>query len=71
MSDYLEHGMLPQGDKEARKIVLSSGQYTLEDSILYGVEDDRTLQVVLPVWNACFSKLMEEGLEHISVMPRR
>ena len=49
MIDYLETGTLPQNDKEARRIVLSSGQYTLEDSILYRVEDDGTLRVVPPV----------------------
>ena len=49
MMDYLKTGTLPQNDKEARWIVLSSGQYTLEDGILYRVEDDWTLRVVPPV----------------------
>ena len=49
MIEYLETGVLPPGDQDARRIVLSSGQYTLEDDILYHVEDDGTLRVVPPV----------------------
>ena len=46
MIEYLETGVLPPGDQD---IVRSSGQYTLEDDILYHVEDDGTLRVVPPV----------------------
>ena len=49
MIEYLETGVLPPGDQDARRIALSSGQYTLEDDILYHVEDDGTLRVVPPV----------------------
>ena len=46
--EYLETGTLPAVDKDARKIVLGSPQYTLEDGILYRVEGDGTLRVVPP-----------------------
>ena len=46
--EYLETGTLPEGDKEARKMALSSTQYTFEDDILYHVEDDGTLRLVPP-----------------------
>ena len=49
MIKYLETGTLPQDDREARQIAISSGQYTLEDDILYHVEDNGTLRVVPPV----------------------
>ena len=49
MIEYLETGVLLQDDQDARRIVLSSGQYTLEDDILYHVEEDGTLRVVPPV----------------------
>ena len=45
---YLETGTLPLDDKDARQIAISSGQYTLEDNILYHVEDDGTLRVIPP-----------------------
>jgi hypothetical protein len=46
--EYLKTGSLPPGDKEARKIVLASSQYMLEDDVLYRVEDNGTLRVVPP-----------------------
>lgn len=49
MINYLETGTLPQDDREVRQIAISSGQYTLEDDILYHVEDDGILRVVPPV----------------------
>ena len=49
MINYLETGVLPSSDKEARQTVLSSGQYTLEDDVLYRVKDDGTLRVIPPV----------------------
>ena len=47
--DYLETRALPPNDKDARRIVLASVQYTLEDDVLYKVEGDGTLWVVPPV----------------------
>ena len=41
--EYLETGTLPQNDKDARRIVLSSGQFTLD--VLYRVENDGTLRL--------------------------
>ena len=49
MINYLETGVLPSSDKEAKQTVLSSGQYTLEDDVLYRVEDDGTLRVIPPI----------------------
>lgn len=47
--DYLETRALPPNDKDARRIVLTSVQYTLQDDVLYKVEGDGTLRVVPPV----------------------
>ena len=65
--EYLETGTLPAEDKEARKIVLGSTQYTLQDGILYRVEDDGTLRVVPPtdMREGIFMWLTEGGLVHI------
>ena len=46
--EYLEAGTLPPGDREARKIALSSSQYTLEEGVLYRVEDNGTLRLIPP-----------------------
>ena len=46
--EYLETGILPQDDWTARPIVLTGGQYTLEDDVLYRVEDDGTLRLIPP-----------------------
>ena len=69
MIKYLETGTLPPDDKEARQIAISSGQYTLEDNILYHVEDDGTLPS--PNQREClFTKAHEGSLERISAMQR-
>ena len=46
--EYLETGVLPQDDRLARTLVLSSSQYALEDDVLYKVESDSTLRVIPP-----------------------
>ena len=46
MIEYFETGVLLQDDQDA---MLSSGQYTMEDDILYHVEEDGTPRVVPPV----------------------
>ena len=45
---YLESGVLPEDQKEAREIVLASSQYSLLEGVLYHVEKDKTLRVVPP-----------------------
>ena len=45
---YLETGRLPEEEKPARQIALTSMQYTLEDDVLYRVEDDGTLRIIPP-----------------------
>lgn len=40
---YLEVGTLPPDDHGARKITLKSSQYTMEEGVLYRVEDDGTV----------------------------
>ena len=47
--EYLETGRLPQDEKEARRVAMTSSQYTLEEEVLYRVEEDGTLRVVPPV----------------------
>ena len=47
--EYLETGRLPQDEKEARRVAMTSIQYTLEEEVLYRVEEDGTLGVVPPV----------------------
>ena len=45
---YLEDSSLPEDDAIARRIVLASPRYVIEDHVLYRVEDDSTLRVVPP-----------------------
>ena len=45
---YLEDDVLPDEEKKAREIVLGRTQYTIVDNILYRVEPDKTLRVVMP-----------------------
>ena len=45
---YLEDNVLPRDDKEARELILGRSQYVLNDEILYRVETDKTLRVVVP-----------------------
>ena len=45
---YLETGILPEDESQARILVLSGSQYVIEDDVLYRVESDSTLRVVSP-----------------------
>ena len=47
MMEYLETGTLPEEEKRARAVALSSDRFELEEGILYHVEADKTLRVVL------------------------
>ena len=46
--DYISDGVLPEDDKEARHLILSSWKFTVLDNILYHMESDKTLRVVVP-----------------------
>ena len=46
--DYISDGVLPENDKEARQLILSSSKFTILDNILYHIESDKTLRVVVP-----------------------
>ena len=46
--DFLESGILPSEEKQAKLISLTQSQYTLMDSILYHVQHDGSLRVIPP-----------------------
>ena len=46
--DYICDGTLPEDEKEARHLILSSQKFTVLDGILYHIEADKTLRVVVP-----------------------
>ena len=46
--DFLESGILPSEEKQAKLISLTQSQYTLMDSILYHVQRDGSLRVIPP-----------------------
>ena len=45
---YLEDDVLPVDEKKARELVLAKTQYTMVDKVLYRVEPDKTLRMVVP-----------------------
>ena len=49
--DYISDDVLPEDDKEARQLFLSSSKFTILDNILYHIESDKTLRVVVPETN--------------------
>ena len=50
--DFQEEGVLPIGDnKKARELLLSRAQYHMEEGVLYYVETDKTLHLILPAGN--------------------
>ena len=46
--DYLSDDILPENEKEARHLILSCQKFTALDRILYHIEADKTLRVVVP-----------------------
>ena len=48
MQEYLINGVLPENEQEARRVVLTSSNFTVLDGILYHLEPDKTLRVVPP-----------------------
>ena len=46
--EYLATGVLPQEDRLARRVALTSSQYTILDRILYHIADDSALWIVPP-----------------------
>ena len=55
---YLQDGILPDNDKEARELALTKSQYELVDGVLYHVENDKTLRIVPPTTHR--KKLFDE-----------
>ena len=45
---YLEDAVLPDDDKKARELVLGRSQYTILESVLYKVENDSSLRILVP-----------------------
>ena len=45
---FLEAGLLPENDVEARRVILTASQFTMEGGILYRVASDGTLRFVPP-----------------------
>ena len=46
--DYISDGKLPEDEKEACYLTLRSQKFTVLDGILYYIESDKTLGVVVP-----------------------
>ena len=46
---FLEDHALPEDDRKARELVLGRAQYTMIEGVLYRIESDKTLRVVVPV----------------------
>ena len=45
---YLEDPILPEDPKKARELVLDQNHYEVLDGVLYHLEPDKTLWVILP-----------------------
>ena len=45
---FLEDGVLPNNDQRARELSLTQAQYEVIDNVLYHIEPDKTLRIVLP-----------------------
>ena len=56
--EYLKEGELPDSTKEARELVLSKQLFELVDDVLYRIEKDKTLRVVLP--ESCRKQLFDQ-----------
>ena len=46
---FLEDHALPEDDRKARELVLGRAQYTMIEGVLYRIESDKTLRVLVPV----------------------
>ena len=51
MIAYLEDDVLPSDNRMARQLILGRSQYVLNDGVLYRVESDKTVRVVVPESN--------------------
>ena len=45
---YLQSGVLPEDDVEARKLTMNEGQYSLVDGVLYHLDADKSLKIIPP-----------------------
>ena len=55
--DWLEHGILPQTDKEARQLILRSEHFQIIDGVLYHLHFPRTkrLNIIKPILHQLLS----------------
>ena len=63
--DWLEHGILPQTDKEARQLILRSEHFQIIDGVLYHLHFPRTkrLNVIKPILHQlCVPDVLREEL---------
>lgn len=45
---YPEHEVLPEDEKKARELTAMQSQFVMKDGVLFHIESDKTLRVVLP-----------------------
>ena len=48
LKEYLQTGKLPEDERKAKEFVLSKTQFEIQDRVLYHLEKDKTLRVVVP-----------------------
>ena len=46
--EYLQVGTVPKDSKKVRELILTQSQYELVEGVLYHVEADKTLRIILP-----------------------
>ena len=46
--DYLEEGVLPTEEKQAKELVLGKSQLVITDGVLYHLEKDKSLRIIPP-----------------------
>ena len=55
---YLEDGQIPKEERRAREVLLTAPMFTVEDGVIYHVEQDKTLRIVPPTCDR-FKLLLE------------
>ena len=63
---YLDNGVLPEDETRARELVLGRSQYEILDGVLYRVEADKSLKIVVPASDR--ERLFVTGF-HITRLP--
>ena len=46
ITDFLEHGVLPEDEKKGKELVLTKSNYQRSDGVLYHLERDKTLRII-------------------------